>query len=205
MIDNTLDTPQKTTCKSDLDWITDNYDNIIQWAKNMTKGDPISTELAHYALEQFLTHKRYGEIMDRNSSEPDFGHARSFILAIMRNSWYSKKSEFKRVNANHRADIGHRKKTVDDELFQQLENQPDEPYDYEIDFLTEAVEGILEEMELDYEGKLWYNARLFKMWLETQNYSEIARKTSIPRTSISNAVEEAKTYIKEELKNRKII
>jgi DNA-directed RNA polymerase specialized sigma24 family protein len=42
------------------------------------------------------------------------------------------------------------------------------------------------------------------MWLETKNYSEIARKTDIPRTSISQAVEECRQYIKQTLKDRNV-
>ena len=123
----------------------------------------------------------------------------------MRNSWYGKKSEFRRVNANHRADIGSRKRVVTDDKWERLtEDIPDEEYDFEIDFLVEAIEGLIEEMELDQEG-LWYRARLLKLWLATPNFSELARITGIPRTSISKAVDEAKAYIIEELKIRKII
>jgi len=34
------------------------------------------------------------------------------------------------------------------------------------------------------------------MWLDEPNYSELSRKTGIPRTSISQAVNEAIDYIK---------
>ena len=189
-----------------MDWITDNYDNIIQWAKNITKMDPLYEELAHYSIEQFMTHKRYSEIITRDLGEPEYGHARGFLLAIMRNSWYGKKSEFSRIHKAHRADIGSRKRVVSDEkMTSLLEAREVIQYDYETDRLIEAIEGLLEEMELDYEGKLWFNARLFKMWLEIGNFSEIARRTDIPRTSISNAVDEAKHHILTELKNREII
>ena len=187
------------------DWITENYENIIQWARNICKNDPLYEELAHYSMEQLLTHKRYEEILAKHNADPDYGHLRGFILAIMRNSWYGRKSEFSRIHKAHRADVGHRKRVITDEHMTNLLNQPEVPYDEEIDYQTEAIVGILEEMELDYEGKLWYNARLFKMWLEIGNFSEISRRTDIPRMSISNAVEECREYIKQELKNRGII
>ena len=173
--------------------------NIIEWANNIAKGDPLAEELAHYGIEQFMTHKRYPEL----SQKP--GDAKGFIIAIMRNSWWGKKSEFSRIHKAHRADIGHRKRAISDLQWESYLNKPEELYDYEVDYLTEAIQGILEEMELDHEGKLWYNARLFTMWLETQNYSELSRRTDIPRTSISNAVDEAREYILQELKERKII
>ena len=171
----------------------------------MTKGDELAEELAHYSIEQFMTHKRYEEILQRDVNEPEFGHCRGFILAIMRNSWYGRKSEFSRIHKAHRADIGHRKRVISDYKFNELLEETHELYDYDLDFLIEAIEGILEEMELDYDGKLWFNARLFLMWIETSNFSELARRTDIPRTSISNAVDEAKEYILQELKQRQII
>lgn len=187
------------------DWITDNYQNIIQWARNMCKNDQLTEELAHYAIEKLLTNHRYDEILAKHNLDPDFGHLRGFILAIMRNSWYGKKSEFRRVNANHRADIGSRKRVVTDDKWERLtEDIPNEDYDHETDFLVEAIEGLMEEMELDQEG-LWYRARLLKLWLATPNFSELSRVTDIPRTSISKAVDEAKAYIIEELKQRNII
>ena len=39
-------------------FITENYDKILKMAKNICKCDrSTSDELAHYAIEQFLTHK----------------------------------------------------------------------------------------------------------------------------------------------------
>ena len=187
------------------DWITLNYDNIIQWSRNISKNDPLYEELAHYAIEQLLTHNRYQEILDKHNADPEFGHLRGFILAIIRNSWYGKKSHFSRVHKLHRADIGSRKRVVTDEHFNNLLDTPEVTYDYEIDFLITAIEGLLEEMELGLEDGLWYRARLLKMYIETPNFSELSRMTDIPRTSISKAVDEAKAYIIDELKNRNII
>jgi len=185
-------------------WIQENYYEIVKWAKNMTKGDELSEELAHYAIEQFLTHKRYKEINDKHNEQPDFGHCRGFILAIMRNSWYGKKSEFSRIHKAHRADIGHRKRNVTDTKFNTLlENKEQTDYDYEVDYVIEAVYGILEEMSIDTQD-LWYKGKLFQMWMEDSNFSSISRATGIPRTSVSNAVTEAKEHIKEQLKLRGI-
>jgi hypothetical protein len=185
-------------------WIEQNYSKIVQWAKNMTKNDQLYEELAHYAIEQFITHKRYEEIMQKHINEPDFGHCRGFILAIMRNSWYGKKSEFTRYHKAHRADIGHRKRNVTPTKFNELlEEQLHTDYDFSTDYVIEAIDGILEEMSIDTKD-LWYQAKLFQMWLENPNFSALSRQTDIPRTSISNAVQEAKEYIKKELKNRGI-
>ena len=185
-------------------WIENNYTNIVQWAKNMTKGDALAEELAHYSIEQFITHKRYEEINEKHMGDPNFGHCRGFILAIMRNSWYGKKSEFSRIHKAHRADIGHRKRNVSPNKFMELlENKEQQDYDYGTDYIIEAIHGILEEMSIDTKD-LWYQGKLFQMWMEDSNFSSISRATGIPRTSISNAVAEAKEYIKQQLNLRGI-
>lgn len=170
----------------------------------MSKGDELYEELAHYAIEQFMTHKRYEELVEKDMLDPDYGHCRAFILMIMKNAWYGGKSEFTRVHKNHRADIGKRKRVLDDRKFNSLlEDLREDDYDFNRDRIIEAVMGILEEMNID-NKKLWYNAKLFEMYLETPNYSELSRKTDIPRTTISVAVKEAIEYIKQELKKRNI-
>ncbi len=79
----------------------------------------------------------------------------------------------------------------------------DEQYDFDIDLTIEAIQGLLEEMEA--EGvEQWFRATLFKMWLEESNYSELSRITQIPRTSISQAVNECREYIQQTLKQRGI-
>jgi|TARA_R110000744_G_scaffold187966_1_gene307296 DNA-directed RNA polymerase specialized sigma24 family protein len=79
----------------------------------------------------------------------------------------------------------------------------DSEYDFERDRITEEIEGILTDMEVD-TIETWFQSTLFKMYIQTGNYSEIARKTKIPRTSISHAVNEARDYIQQTLKERGI-
>mgnify|MGYP000627698736 CR=1 FL=1 len=185
-------------------WVDENYDNIVQWASNICKSDPLQEDLAHYAIETFMNHKRYDEIIERDIEDPSYGHCRGFILAIMRNAWYGKKSEFSRYYKLHRADIGHRKRNIsDDDFARKIEEQTQFNYDYNKDYIIEAIEGIIEEMEIDTKD-LWYKAKLFKLYLLTPNFSKLSRETGIPRTSISNAVEESKEYIRKQLKERGI-
>ena len=83
------------------------------------------------------------------------------------------------------------------------EAQTDIDYNYERDMLTEAIQGLLEDMQS--EGlEQWYRSILFGLWVDNPNYSELERQTKIPRSSISQAVNECKEYIKQELKNRNI-
>ena len=68
----------------------------------------------------------------------------------------------------------------------------------EWDLQIEAIQGIMEDMEAD-TVEQWFRVVLFKMWLKESNYSELSRITGIPRTSISQAVQECKQYIKERI------
>jgi len=54
------------------------------------------------------------------------------------------------------------------------------------------------------EVELWFHATLFEMWLENPNYSKLAKKIGIPRTSISHAVRITKKHILTELKKKGI-
>jgi len=42
------------------------------------------------------------------------------------------------------------------------------------------------------------------MWIKEPNFSELARQTKIPRTTIAKAVDEAKDYIRLTLENNNI-
>ena len=64
----------------------------------------------------------------------------------------------------------------------------------------EAIQGVMEDMESD-TVEQWFRVRLFKMWLDNPNYSELERITHIPRTTISQAIKECKEYIKKRIEN----
>jgi hypothetical protein len=80
------------------------------------------------------------------------------------------------------------------------EKRPDEQYDIELDLTIEAIQGVMEDMESD-TIEQWFRVTLFKMWLKEPNYSELSRITNIPRTSISQAIQECKAYIKNRIDN----
>ena len=52
--------------------------------------------------------------------------------------------------------------------------------------------------------ELWFRATLLEMYTKEPNFSEIARQTKIPRTTIAKAVEEARSYVKQVLNNNNI-
>ena len=133
------------------------------------------------------------EFLEHHSAERlvEDGEAMKFMSGMIHRSFHSSTSRYHTVY-RQKGRMHTISKPIDDEV---------EEYDYDTDYTIEAIEGILEEMQA--EGiELWYRATLFRMWIETSNYSEISRKTGIPRTSISQAVEEAREFIKQTLKDR---
>lgn len=156
-------------------------------SKKICKGHPEWEDVAHYAIEQFILHERGQELVDA-------GRGMQFLSGIIWRSFHSATSEYytvyKQKGRVHSADMS------------QLDVADDE-YDMNQDLVVGAIQGILEDMQAD-KDSLWYRARLFLMWLQEPNYSDIARRTGIPRNSVSQAVEEAKVYIRSELKRQNI-
>lgn len=152
-------------------------------AKKICKGSQESEDVAHFAIASFMEHERGQELVDA-------GRGMQFLSGIIWRSFNSSTSEYHSLYRQK-----NRMGAIEDKHL----NQPDIEYNYNQDLVVGAIQGILEDMEAD-RTDLWYRATLFQMWMATPNYSELARKTNIPRNSISHAVEEAKQYIKEQLK-----
>ena len=151
-------------------------------AKKICKGSAESEDVAHFAIESFMHHERGQELVDAN-------RGMQFLSGIIWRSFNSSTSEYHAL---------YRQKNRVHELKDSHMQQADTEYDAEKDVVIGAIQGVLEDMLVD-RTDLWYRGVLFQMWLETPNYSQLSRKTLIPRNSISHAVEEAKAYIKEQL------
>ena len=184
-------------------WINENYKQIIEWSQNITGKDPQARELAHYALLTILESPRRNELIKREQAFPNT--MKWWILSIMKRQWWSKSGPFHTLERQDRQDwYTKRQELSPDALLAGLDRMETEEYDYYQDRQIEAVLGILEEMDLD-QDRLWYISRLFKMWINEPNYSELSRKTGIPRTSISKAVQECREYITNELIRRNVL
>ena len=157
-------------------------------SKRICKGSPEHEDVAHHVITSFMEHSRAEELIDK-------GEAMKFMSGMIHLSFYSSTSPYHKI---------YRQKGRMHSLYPETaEAQIDIDYNYERDMLTEAIQGILEEMQS--EGiEMWYRSILFSMWIENQNYSELERQTNIPRTSISQAVNECIEYIKQQLKERNI-
>lgn len=169
-------------------FIGENYAAIVLMCKKICKSNKEYEDVAHFAIEQFMTHERGQEIVDS-------GRAMNFLSGIMWRSFNSSTSQYHTLYRQKGRVFG--MGMIDQNI------SDDEIYDYEQDLATEAIQGVLEDMQSS--GiELWFRAILFEMWITEGNFSELSRITGIPRTSIAKAVGEAKAYIKERLKENRI-
>jgi DNA-directed RNA polymerase specialized sigma24 family protein len=150
--------------------MNDNYTKLMEAADKITGRHELSSELLHYALEQFLCKKNVQEIVDS-------GGATYFILRILLNQWNSNTSYF----------YTHFKKpteSITEELYNLYEAETDERE------LTRRVEKILEPLP-------WFDRLLFRTYVdEGHTKSSLARATGIPRTSISLSINRIRKHIK---------
>lgn len=180
--------------------------------KRICKGSKETEDVAHYCISQFMEHKNAEAIVGR-------GEGMKFLSGMIHRSFHSGTSPYHKIyrqsgrvhelydhTINKQSDNNFvfekqwHKKLSD---YQNVWYTHDDDYDYETDLTIEAIQGLLEEMLV--EGvEQWFRATLFKMWLEESNYSELSRITKIPRTSISQAVNECREYIQQTLKQRGI-
>jgi len=169
------------------EFLTEKYNDIIKMSWRICKS-PEAEDVAHYAIEQFLVHKRGQELVDK-------GQGMLFLSGIIHRSFHSGTSPYHKLYRQSGRVYGLHDKTA--------EKLVDEEYDIEVDYTIEAIQGILEDMESD-TVEQWYRAKLFNMWIENSNYSDLSRITGIPRTSISQAVNECKAYIKNRIEQNGI-
>lgn len=167
-------------------FLTERYDDIVKMTEKITQ-DSNYREIAHFVIEYFMQHKRAEELVTK-------GEAMSFMSGMIYRNYHSSSSPYHKLyRTNGKLSLGGYKEYdfTNYDLFV-------EDYDIETDFKLDAIEGILEDMLAD-DQHIWYIASLFVMWIETPNFSELERRTKIPRTSISQAIQEAKQHIQQKL------
>ena len=157
-------------------------------SKKICKSHQEWEEVGHFSIEKFMLHERAEELIESN-------RAMNFLSGIIHRSFHSSTSQY-------HTEIRQKGRVHGFSSNTHLEHE-DIEYDYEQDNVTEAIQVILEEMVAENIHQ-WFNSVLFQMWVKNSNYSDLARETGIPRTSISTAVNQARKFIKEELKKRNI-
>jgi hypothetical protein len=151
--------------------MNENYDKLMEASDKITGKHELSSELLHYALEQFLGKKNAQEIVQS-------GAATYFIVRILMNQWNSNTSYFYTTFKKPSDSI-----TEDHEnIYEEDEEQTAE--------LTRRIEQILEPLP-------WFDRILFRTYVdEGHTKSSLARSTGIPRTSISLCINRIRHHIK---------
>lgn len=165
--------------KSVQSWLNENYTNILQWAKQITYNHEAYEDLAHDVIASFMVHDRAEELVER-------GEARWFITRMLLNQGRSNTSPFAR-NYRNKND-----KSVPEE--------EQEEYNTEIDFKIETIQGVIEDLKAEsLEG--YYCTTIFEQILlqDKMNFSKLSKETGIPRTSISQAYNQAIEMIKQRI------
>lgn len=157
------------------------YDNIVLMAKKICRSHAEYEDVAHFAIEEFMFHERAQELVDA-------GKAMNFMSGIMHRSFHSSTSKYHTVY-RQRGRYFATDKPIE------LEH---EEYDHELDQTVDTIQGLMADAQA-HSIEMWFRAVLFEMWVETPNYSELSRRTKIPRTSISQAVDEFREWIKQQL------
>ena len=171
-------------------FLNDNYEDIVTMSKKICRSHRESEEVAHYVMSEFMEHERATELVE-------VGRAMNFISGMIHRSFHSSTSKYHTIyrQKGRMHTLEPNEPTIRKRRLKEIVDE----YDYEQDTATEAIQGILEDMEAG-TIELWFRATLFKMYMKENNFSELSRQTKIPRTSIAKAIEEARTYIQQQLK-----
>ena len=165
-------------------WLSDNYNEIINIAKNVMRNDKEYRDVAHEVIISFMNNKKALTLITN-------GEALKYIAGMIHLSAYSKTSPY-----GYKKEINNELINLEDIEYRIAYEEID--YDENIDILLTKIETILEEKK---DIKLWFNITLFRKWLECNNFSKLSRETNIPRKTISRSVKEAINYIKKRVED----
>ena len=153
-------------------FVNENYGPLKEAAERISGNHPLSDELLHYTLDEFLRKQSVEDIILS-------GGARFFCVRIMLNSFRSTTSAFYTTYRRPSSELG--------EVADHVEEQ---------DNTNELVDKIKKELH-----KLsWYDQMLFDTFVdESHTISSLARATGIPRTSVSVSINRIRRHIKKNL------
>jgi hypothetical protein len=154
--------------------MNENYIPLREAAERISGNDPLSEELLHYTIDEFLRKKDVDMIIDS-------GGGRFYCVRIMLNSWKSVTSPFYHTYRKPGENIN----------IEEIQDVPN--YD---DPTTEIADRIKEELSY----LPWFDKKLFEVFLnENHTISSLSRVTGIPRTSISLSINRIRRHIKKNL------
>jgi DNA-directed RNA polymerase specialized sigma24 family protein len=162
-------------------WLTQNYPRIQQACRNITKNGDWE-DLCHYVIEVFLSHARVEEIVNS-------GGAVYWIVRTAMNSYRSHTSAYHKLYREKNKNIS----------LTGFDTPDVTPCAEELEELIQQIEALINLGLESRDPATWYRIKLLKLYIETPNYSKLARQIGIPRTSISQAVNEARNWVQDNL------
>jgi len=168
------------------EWINDNYDTIKGWLHNIIKDESqsVQEDLLHDILLSFMEHPRVEEIIEN-------GEARWFLVRMTLNQSRSSTSRHFKIY-----------KKYNYEFIENITETEEEEYDIIKDMEIETLLNCLDEM---YKGnnRERYYAMIILLYMTLENFSEVSRRTGIPRTTVSMNYKEGLVILKEKYLNEK--
>jgi hypothetical protein len=149
------------------------YNQYLQLAKRITKGDERHIDLLHDVLIQLETNVKWNNLQTKEEQM-------YFLTRALTNQFYSNNSKFQRTY-----------RMLNSEL-KDIPDEQDQPY-YDIPNI-EWLNNLLEK-ELINNPKNWYNVGLFRMYIEYKKIEPIHKKTKIPQYSIRQTIREMKKWV----------
>lgn len=157
-------------------YISNNYYQLLNIAKKITKNHDLTQELLHEVILQ-LYNKEKITLKEYNDDQ-----IRYYIVAVIRINWNSQTSPFYYKIRKESA------KYVDITTVYDLADDEQEAYE------KQMILDILEESwtELD-----WFRKSLMEMYMCLGSMKKVATKTRIPVSSISRYIKESRQQIKQ--------
>lgn len=162
-------------------YITNHYNELLSISKKITKYHDLSGDLLHDVILQLYSKDRI------ELSKYDDNSIRYYIVAILRINWFSDTSPF---HYSVRREI---QKYV--EIGAAVENVTDEQYNFELQQIYDVI-GI------EYTELPWFEKSLLSLYLELGSLSKVAKKTTIPVTSVSGYMKNIRKVMKDKIINQ---
>lgn len=155
------------------EFVNDNYIPLKEASQKISGNDPLSMELLHYTLDEFLRKLNVEDIIES-------GGGRFYCVRIMMNSWRSVTSPFYYTYR------------VEGRGIDNLEDVKEEQ--------DENTVAVADRIRQELNKLTWYDKMLFETYIdENHTISSLARATGIPRTSISLSINRIRKHIKNNL------
>ena len=162
------------------EYIINNYNELSEISKKITKGNELSDDLLQEVLLMIL--EKDNIVLDNT----DDNTIKYFITGIMRINWFSSTSPFYyRIR---------KERNLYNEIYDNIEIE-DFEYDWEKDKKFEILENELSKIDI-------FRLALFELYLIVGSLKKVSKQTGISVTNVALHINYVKNKIKEAIKNK---